>query len=292
MRGIMSNDIQETVIKFISNSLTENNSKFARIDFFGGEPLLAFDAICDISKKIKTISERLNKYYYGGITTNAYGLNRKKLIRLFMSGINQFQITLEGEKKLHDKTRILRNGEGTWNSITKTLLDLKDMPHDFKVTLRVHYRESEIASSIELIEQFINPNFVTDQRFKVSFQLIRPLGGKNDHMIPCLPESEINTLEELLVTHLACKKMLVGGKNHPQVCYAAKPNSIVVLPSGELAKCTVSFKPVGHIDSNGEPVMETEQFNLWTSGYRTGDQNWLRCPNHEINTLYSLPILQ
>lgn len=80
------------------------DNEIERISFFGGEPLLP-----DNRKSIEYIISKAPNASYG-VITNGYYL--EEFFELFKQlNWNNIQVTLDGEKEIHDKTRILKNGQ-------------------------------------------------------------------------------------------------------------------------------------------------------------------------------------
>ena len=67
-----------------------------------------------------------------------------------------------------------------------------------------------------------------------------------------------------------------------EICYAAKPNSLIIRPDGRIAKCTVAFNHeanhVGNITTDGQILINQHKINFWTRGFAGGDVQYLTCP--------------
>lgn len=94
-----------------------------KIGFTGGEPLLEFDLI----KKIITRADQLfeGKPISYQITTNATLLTKDILEFLTLKNV-QLMISLDGPKKINDKQRIFANNRGTYDTIIKSIMFIKD----------------------------------------------------------------------------------------------------------------------------------------------------------------------
>jgi len=80
---------------FISDSVNKNNSKFIRVVWIGGEPLLCMDKIekiyTNFSSKVNDFNKRT---YVSSMITNGVFLNEKNIERLDKLKIHKLQITI------------------------------------------------------------------------------------------------------------------------------------------------------------------------------------------------------
>ena len=92
------------------------------IEWFGGEPLISFGMLKDVTNELNRFFKRNKISYFYGATTNAYLLDNEKIDFMLASGFKFFQITLDGNKDTHDKQRPLRDGSPTWETIFNNLV--------------------------------------------------------------------------------------------------------------------------------------------------------------------------
>lgn len=110
-------NIKNKIIDFIKN-LSKN--KKINIEWYGGEPLLSFDIIKDISYRL--IQENIK--FHASIITNGYLLTSEKVSLFKELNISSIQITLDGLSSTHNKRRPLKNKEGTFDQIILNLENL------------------------------------------------------------------------------------------------------------------------------------------------------------------------
>lgn len=113
--------------KFIDHFLRflkqyDDRKEKLQINFFGGEPLLCFDTICQIVEKFDKEYDRPAVF---GMTTNGLLLDKQKISFLKEK---QFQVSLswDGCREANDRNRICTNGEGTYERIKQSYLLLKN----------------------------------------------------------------------------------------------------------------------------------------------------------------------
>jgi hypothetical protein len=80
-------------------------------------------------------------------------------------------------------------------------------------------------------------------------------------------------------------KALDLGDEGYTVCYAAKPNHILVRPNGRLAKCTSALgrgdNDVGVLKPDGTLEIDPDKALAWSFGFQSGRADHLACPFHE-----------
>jgi uncharacterized protein len=253
-----------------------------RIGWFGGEPLLAKNIILEISSYAMGLSKTIPGLYFdSGMSTNGYLLTLETAKELIANGVKDFQISFDGPASYHDKLRVLRNGKGTFGRIWKNLLDLKCSPLEFKVNLRIHLSKDNIEILNELIDT-VRVNFNNDDRFRVFFKSLVPLGGKNDAFLNCLNEKETQKIIHTLKSRLGKGISLAMEGRDSYICYAGRPTSFVIRHDGRLVKCTVELdnpkNQIGRLKMDGTLDIEQNKIRPWFKGAITLNREILRCP--------------
>lgn len=257
----------------------------------------------------------------GDLTTNAYLLDDETLGRLIKAKQNSFQISLDGYGAGHDKTRRYINGSGTFDRIWANLLSAKASKHEFSITLRCHQTRENESSMVELVEQ-VSKTFAGDSRFNVFFKSIENLGGPNTKdlkkMETSVAETRVKKLQEILdAANLTSSAVLDGpesatGKQNivgagskleefegrtpadapakkglaayeGYICYAAKPNSLMIRADGTIGKCTVLMNDprnrVGQLNADGTVTLDSEKISrVWMRGFVSEKPMELGCP--------------
>ncbi len=235
------NDLLEgEIVDFVERTLESFSHQYFRINWFGGEPLLNFNSIIRLSKKFTEISRVKNIKYHSGIVTNGYLLDKEKIKQLKEVNIQNFQITLDGDKSTHNKRRTLKNGNGTYDRIINNIIDLTDLYTKDSIVLRVNIDNENINSSIFLIEDLIKNNL--KNKINLEYKPIEDVFNNNDycknHSLDKTKwrESYINLLEKTLELgwDINFNKLFMKRGLH---CSAQYYNSIVINANGNVYKC-------------------------------------------------------
>jgi uncharacterized protein len=263
------------------------------LDWFGGEPLLAFDVMADVLPEVKNACEKSGCRFTGHITTNGYYLTPDKAKKLLQWDLTSFQVTLDGPPEYHNDRRRLhpstraeaeapRNDAGTFDRILQNLKELLALPQLFHLQIRTNYDLVSLPAMDGWIERLVR-EFGGDPRVRVDFCPIWADPCRVDVSIPVGGEKQRTYIELLSKAHRAGLRtntpeyLQMGG----MVCYAAKANSIVVRSDGRLAKCTVAFdldyNDVGTLNLDGTLTIDVEKFAKWTASGLEEDSTCQKC---------------
>ncbi len=276
--------MNDSTVSGIQALLTHRAPELSRveIDWFGGEPLLARDIVTLISRHVTALGRaHPNLQYRGSMTTNGVLLTRDVLSELVDVGIRRYQISLDGDARAHDRTRITIRGQGTFEAIWANLIAARSSPHELNVALRVHLHAGNIESVSRLVDRLSN-EFVGDKRFSVFIKPIARLGGPgNDalHMLTTVEAIEaVRRFEGLLEE----RGVFINHIDDDYICYASMANSLVIRANGAVSKCTVAFdnplNDIGLLHQDGTMDVNQERFRYWLRGVLSDNLQVAGCP--------------
>ncbi|EOL43022.1 PapB family radical SAM/SPASM ranthipeptide maturase [Enterococcus phoeniculicola] len=121
-KGKMSID---TAIKAVDYLIKESKEKELLVAFFGGEPLMNFRLIKEVVKYCKGKEISTNKIFRFTITTNGTLIN-KRIEDFLVENNVMIQISLDGNKKQHDKNRFFENRRGSYDLILDRTKSLRE----------------------------------------------------------------------------------------------------------------------------------------------------------------------
>lgn len=279
----LKKEIKEPVQRGILNYLKNNIHMYdlLQVSWFGGEPLKSTQIIKDMSKEIMNICEMNNVDYIASITTNGYNLTPAVFEELISYNVLGYQITLDGTEDVHNKYRIGKNGEKTFETIFSNLLQIKETNHEFSLVLRSNVNP-EVAGVMPDYIDLIEKNFINDTRFSLHFVAILNLKGEQN------AAAHLCDTKDLFPYYTLAKSKGFNFdfyKQHMQPngseCYAADPNSFVIGSDGMVYKCTVAFNNqanhVGDLLENGDMQIYEERLSLWLTGGANEDSACTKC---------------
>lgn len=262
--------------KYNKNEQTEN--WFSQITFYGGEPLLNFDCIVETTNYIEQLKNenKLSSKTQLVLNTNGILINEKIIAWAKLHNI-QVQISIDGNKTIHDKNRVTRTGNGSYNDviaglnkliennidvlplITVTLDNLPKLP-DIIYALCKKYNLHHYGMNllIDLGKQPIAqyPEYAADKMIE-AYQKTLSLSVSDDVI-----DAIFNTLKNFKIVKQSCgasRKMTVFPNGKILVCQA-------------LSDCDKAL--IGDID-NG--VFDIENIKYWSNYTRFNNTQCLNC---------------
>ena len=276
--GKMQREVVESIKLLLSNWADDLQS--LHLSWFGGEPLLAKDLVLELNGYAKDIytSER----YYSSITTNGYLLTEELFEALLQVGIFYFQVSLDGSKTYHDRSRVTVRGRGTFEVIWSNLLATRKSARDFLLTFRVHVTPENFDDVLMFVEDILK-EFGGDHRYKIFIKEIVRLGSPNDEKIVPLAKGKMSELIALIQNKSSgALKIECDSDNDVHVCYASRLNSFLIRSDGRIGKCTVALNDdenvVGILKDNGKLAIDRLKLMRWTAGLFTKNEEQLGCP--------------
>lgn len=130
-RKIMPPEIAKKAIDFvIARSGVRHNIE---VDFFGGEPLMAWDTVTQTVDYARSLEERYNKKFRFTITTNGLLLDEDKR-KYINENMDNCVLSLDGRREVNDEFRKTVAGTGSYDTIVpkfKALVDERDPNLDY-----------------------------------------------------------------------------------------------------------------------------------------------------------------
>ena len=130
-RKIMPPEIAKKAIDFvIARSGVRHNIE---VDFFGGEPLMAWDTVTQTVDYARSLEEKYNKKFRFTITTNGLLLDEDKR-KYINENMDNCVLSLDGRREVNDEFRKTVAGTGSYDTIVpkfKALVDERDPTLDY-----------------------------------------------------------------------------------------------------------------------------------------------------------------
>lgn len=161
------------------------------------------------------------------------------------------QITLDGHRELHNKTRFFKKGQGSYDIILKNIVSL--LSNEIPVTLRINYTSENLVSLLEVAND-LNKLLPESLVAKLKIRL---------HQVWQTADTDLSEEVEKIIEHLSALKFQVDVPVFDNVfapCYADYEHSAVINYNGDIYKCTavdfVNCPRDGYLAENGEIIWE------------------------------------
>lgn len=233
--------VEEKIILFIKKHV---GLKALDVTWFGGEPLLAFDRIVSMTKKMQNLG--LN--YKAGMITNGYLLTEKVISKLESLAISSIQITIDGMADLHNARRCLKSGKPTFDKILQNIDLLQKVNPQIRLNVRVNVDKTNYADFLELYKFLKDKHYPT---LNVNLAFVKDMTGcyKCNHSYDMQEQAQI--VKDLLQKY-GLDFSMVFPRSERYECAIRNRNALVIGPEGELYKCWNDVgnksKIIGNID--------------------------------------------
>ena len=253
----MSVSTMDQILRFVKNT----GCKTVNLCWHGGEPLLAFEQIHYLLNKLYDIQDLKMKTH--SMVTNGFLLDPDKCKILSQYNIGHIQITIDGNRDFHNRSRRHKLGIPTFDIILENIENVFTYIPSCHVTVRVNLREENKYQFPSLYKNLRQR--WKGQNYSVDLAFVNDVNSSCN--VACLPNrGKVSLLKELskkfgiddIQTTIAPQ---VGG------CTATCVNSVIIGPEGEIYKCWVDVgKPQKVVDS----IFENKVRNYILPSYIVG----------------------
>jgi len=162
--------VYEAALKMVRRSIVPDFK--LTVDWFGGEPTLSRRDILSFMRSLNDMaSENGIAKPRSRMVTNGYLLTPESFEEYVAHGITGFQVTIDGGPETHNKTRVLRDGRGTFDRIWRNLAGIHASAgeKDFRVWIRANFLQGQDEAMNALMDRF-QRTFDGDRRFSIYFR--------------------------------------------------------------------------------------------------------------------------
>lgn len=212
--------------EFTERLVREKRPECLEACFIGGEPLLSSEHIADMASRIRGLGLPSSLL----VVTNGTLLGRDIVLRLKKAGVREYQVTIDGPKKTHDRLRMSKSGSGTFDSIITRILEVQD---DCDIHLNVNISRDNLGSMPALLREIKRRGVRSQLMFSMVFE-----HGKNA-FLAAFPVGGPDGawLSAHRVAIKAGHKFPPFYRNSYGPCAFSRENYYILGPNGELYAC-------------------------------------------------------
>lgn len=269
-KGTMTEEVQAALLIFVERYLNDAQCQLLDITWYGGEPLLAIEIIKRLSKQLISLCEEKGKQYSASIVTNGVLLTPEISDILVECKISRAQITIDGLPIYHDKRRVLKNGESSFDTIVRNIDQTKDQ---LRIVVRSNVDSGNIDGIPSFLEYCLNEKGWVDNPF-VYLSLVQQF-TESSYFNSNSPVGQ-DSISEYNGQVIDCATEIGEGITHSAMfprrrcsfCHSSKEYSFVIDPSGLLYRCwdVIGIKEYAIGDLSYEGQITVEGLNwLWDS---------------------------
>ena len=209
----MNNDVYARTLERVTSKLESKKFKNLSVTWYGGEPLNALSQLKKISTEIIELCKINNVEYDGSIITNGLSLKPNIFKDLYLNhNVLHYQITLDGTAEHHDKRRITKKGEHTFNIIFKNIIDIINLDCYQEKTkepilIRTNIDKTNLNSIKDLVDLFAEND--AQGKIQFSFAPIVDWGDKKYGTIDGFTKRDFADIEIDLLLYAHQKGFLI-----------------------------------------------------------------------------------
>lgn len=239
----MSESLVEDTYKYIKNKLETGNYEKLTITWYGGEPLLGFNSIKILSKKLILLCGKMNIRYSAMMITNGLGLKENVFTELVHYNVLKYQITLDGDKTSHDNSRFTKKKGKTFDAIVANIVKAVSNPlYDEKectIVIRCNVHQDNYKSINNLIDHLYELGI--SKKISMDFAPVHDWGKnyakENLGLTPeYFGELEIDWMLKMKEYGFKFSKSLLPGRKN-NTCMVTSLDSELIDAKGRLSYC-------------------------------------------------------
>lgn len=260
----MSDKKAKALVDFVSKQLS-TGIKSLSVTWYGGEPLLEYGRIKDLSSNIQKLCEKKGVTYVAGIITNGYLLRPGIFDELTEMKISSIQITLDGSPEIHNKFRPLVDGSPTFSKILENLKRAAEYGK-FEIDIRVNISKDNPSAPKDLAH-ILEKEGLKD---KITIYPGQIISEKEDLKSTCFSNEMFSDISADFLEYLMTNKWRIHPPNSVKGTYCSGyvVNSYGIDPLLNLYKCWdqvgIDLYKIGHLDENGNTKLNWKN-QYWLS---------------------------
>lgn len=232
----MSDEVENQIIDFIKGRPL---IKTVSINWYGGEPLMAFNRMRSLYDKINALENiSINRH---AIITNGHLINDEIIDFFKETNLSSIQITLDGNETSHNKTRCLKgSGAPTYDAIVKNIKRLTSRIPEINLSIRVNINRKNSSDFIE-VYNWISDMLPDAKKLSIYPGFIRE--DAPDKCSNCYTSLSNHDRFRLLseISRMGCNINFMPLASNRKSCMINNYNSFIIGPEGEMYKCWNDF---------------------------------------------------
>lgn len=280
---------RDTIAARVEHAIADGGHDTVVVRWFGGEPLMGYAVLRSLSARFVAAAARHQVNYSALLVTNGALLDARKLRTLHLGcRVDRIEITIDGPQAVHEASRPLKSGQGSYDRITAALRGMLADPDlaGLQVTVRTNVGVHN-ADQADEFATAMRAAGLADPRIRFYPAPVHSWGNDvsevrlRQHRAA---EVELRWYAAYLDAGLHCQ--LLPPRPVAAVCTAVSRHSEVIAPDGRIYSCTeqplvpgFSDEHVGTVDTIAvDTLRPAGRFDDWYAGLRSGETGCRSCP--------------
>ena len=279
----MADNVIQRIIQFIQHNIRHYAQ--VRIEWFGGEPLLAKSKIYAFSDSVIDVCRKTSRLYSATITTNGVLLDVATFKELIRRKVYTYIITLDGLPEIHDKYRRGRDNQGSFFKILNNLRSIRDnvKTNTFSIVIRTNVTTETYQSLNEYIS-LLYKEFGKDNRFAFVFSPVYDWGGNS---VKEISDKMVYTLsplyQKIIEINYPLNFSLVKEDLRNHICKYGQKNTYSIDVYGNLLRCPQEMNEFyGKFKNNGILEKDDRKIATWCGMTSVGFNDCQTCNDYPL----------
>ena len=209
---------------------------------------IQFTILCPARMKPKFASKKHFILLACSFTTNGYLITDEMICDFKEFGVQNLQITLDGNENEHDKVRFVHKKKGSYQTIIQNIFKL--CLNEINVSVRINYTKDKLHTVSDIYHDLQDLDYPSRKFLKVDFHKVWQTEDSKESREKVIELMDNFSTEGFKVGSLISNVDFVRNS-----CYADKKNHATINYDGNVFKCTArDFKEEnreGTINGNG-----------------------------------------
>lgn len=254
----MEEETYDRVYQLILRNIRNFNS--LKLILFGGEPTLALNRFEPFLKKVNALLSYYKKQFVGVMITNGFLLSETVVRKLYQLNITQFQVTLDASPYFHNRTRLLKGGQQTYERVYNNLKHICELKELTKISVVILINSTyEMLLDLDLWAGNYD-TFINDSRFSITLGVVENRGGTRINDFQDTLITEAHPLYQravcILSRHIFANNKIKG---NAFVCESLRQQCYTVDWDGKLRACSQLTRQniIGELKKGGHTLITT-----------------------------------
>ena len=238
---LMTQDTVDATIAYLKRSLANGNYSNLFVRWFGGEPLIAYDQILEISDRVSELCSKLGIPFESEMSSNGTLLTIERLVELQnRANLRRLTITVDGNEECHNSSGPLKNNGNSHKlimNLLKSAYDSRDKLKMMRISIRINVTKLNMKGISALIDEL--GTFCKSKLFSLQIIPVYDWGHSNGHLK--LHQTDLDQLilewTERAIGKGIRTEVLPLGKT-ASTCLSVGTHKDLIDPSGNIYSCT------------------------------------------------------
>lgn len=243
----------EQILRYLKSQIVPGGS--LQVTWFGGEPMLRFSLICELSDQIIAACREHGTSYEAAVSTNGVLLDAARIDELVKRRITRYQISLDGPAEIQEVRRPSLVRKPTYETILENIRLLLDRGAEVRIKVILDRDNHEAVPS--MFRELRRRGLLSSVKIAIQHTEAKFAAAEYD--------KRFASLEEFARVKLRLLDVLAGEGYHlsdpslrPEFCSATSPHATQVDMIGNAFRCGTEMENLtGRISEEGDEVVLT-----------------------------------